>query len=132
MVVAECTPFTKRLRKPICCGNDHIVCTVNSFTSCEMKQYDAANGDDYDSEKRYQTVIDSFQKHIKGDIVETTQQLLKGEYGFMCQYDYDPHFETVWSSVFDLESLMIYRAEGDPRRKKYIEDARLHDIIFHI
>lgn len=129
MVVAECTPFTKRLRKPIRFDNDHIVCTVNSFTSCEMKQYDAANGDDYDSEKRYQTVIDSFQSRIKDDIVETTQLLLKGEYGFMCQYDYDPHFETVWSSVFDLGSLMIFRAEGDPRKKKFITDTRLHDVV---
>ena len=47
----------------------------------------------------------------------------------MCQYDYDPDFETVWSSVFDLENLMIYRAEGDPRRNRFITDTRLHDIV---
>ncbi len=43
----------------------------------------------------------------------------------------DPNFETVWSSVFDLESLIIYRAEGDPRRKKFITDTRLHDIVIN-
>lgn len=40
--------------------NGSIVCTVNSFTSNEMKPYDDANGNDYDSHKRYRTVIDSF------------------------------------------------------------------------
>lgn len=131
MTVVECAPFTKRLREPIHFDNDHIICTVNSFTSQELKQYNTSNSDDYDSEKRYQTVIDSFQNHIKDDIIKTTQFLLKGEYGFICQYDYDPNFETVWSSVFDLESLIIYRAEGDPRRKKFITDTRLHDIVIN-
>lgn len=36
---------------------------------------------------------------------------VKGEYGFMCQYDDEPDFETIWSSIFDLSNLMIYRAE---------------------
>ena len=43
----------------------------------------------------------------------------------MCQYDDTPDFETVWSSVFDLNSLMIYRAEGDPRRERFVTDSRL-------
>jgi hypothetical protein len=34
-------------------------------------------------------------------------------------------FETIWSSIFDLNTLKMYRAEGDPRRKKFIEDNRL-------
>ena len=42
----------------------------------------------------------------------------------MCQYD-APGFETVWSSIFDLKTLMIYRAEGDPRKKKFSADNRL-------
>lgn len=46
----------------------------------------------------------------------------------MCQYDEEPDFETVWSSIFDLEHLLIYRAEGDPRKKKFITDKRLHDM----
>ena len=47
----------------------------------------------------------------------------------MCQYDNEPDFETVWSSIFDLRSLVIFRAEGDPRKKKFIADSRLHDIV---
>lgn len=129
MVVIECAPTIKRIRKAEECDSGNIVCTVNSFPTDEMKPYDDANGDDYNSSKRYSVVLDSFANHIKGDLIESTKCLLKGDYGFMCQYDNELGFETVWSSIFDLESLVIFRAEGDPRRKKFITDNRLHDII---
>ncbi len=64
----------------------------------------------------------------KDDYIEAAKQLLKGDYGFMCQYDNEPDFETVWSSIFDLKSLAIYRAEGDPRKKKFVSDHRLQDV----
>ena len=48
----------------------------------------------------------------------------------MCQYDNEPDFETVCSSIFDLKNLTIYRAEGDPRKKKFLTDSRLHDIVY--
>lgn len=125
MAVVECTPIKKRIRDPICIGDDRIVCAVNSFTSDEMKPYSVVGVEDYDSGERYKVVIKSFSTSIREDFIETTKRLLKGDYGFMCQYDDDPDFETVWSSVFDLKSLMIYRAEGDPRKKKFITDSRL-------
>jgi len=131
MVVIECTPTLKKVREAEIFHGNRIVCTVNSFISDEMKHYDDANGNDYDSRKRYKVVIDSFSSgKIRDDYIETTEQLLKGDYGFMCQYDNEPDFETVWSSIFDLESLVIYRAEGDPRKKKFISDNRLHDLKF--
>ena len=128
MAVIECTPTSKHIRQAEKFGNGKIVCTVNSFVSEEMRQYDAANGNDYDSAKRYGVVMDSFSKYINGDYIEATERLLRGEYGFMCQYDNEQDFETVWSSVFDLDSLRIFRAEGDPRKKKFITDNRLHDL----
>lgn len=130
MAVVECTPFTKRIREAINQGGRRIVCAVNSFTSDEMKPYDAACGNDYDSGKRYHVVMDGFTAHIENDMIETAARLLRGDYGFMCQYDYDPGFETVWSSIFDLKSLMIYRAEGDPRKKKFLTDCRLKAAVF--
>ena len=130
MVVVECTPILKKVRAAEAFVNGSIVCTVNSFTSNEMKPYDDANGNDYDSHKRYRTVIDSFSsERIKDEYIETTQHLLKGDYGFMCQYDNEPDFETVWSSIFDLDSLVIYRAEGDPRKNKFVTDSRLYNLI---
>lgn len=130
MAVVECTPSVKKIREAEIIANGSIVCAVNSFISEEMKPYDDADGNDYDSHKRYKVVMDSFSSNrIKEDYVETTRLLLRGDYGFMCQYDNEPDFETVWSSIFDLKSLVIYRAEGDPRKKKFVVDSRLHNII---
>ena len=130
MAVVECTPSVKKIREAEIIANGSIVCAVNSFISEEMKPYDAADGNDYDSHKRYKVVMDSFSSNrIKEDYVETTRLLLRGDYGFMCQYDNEPDFETIWSSIFDLKSLVIYRAEGDPRKKKFVVDSRLHNII---
>ena len=129
MLVVECTPYEKRIREAVSIDDAKIVCTVNSFTSDEYASYDDSNGDDYDSAKRYKVVMNSFIDKITSNYLENTISLLKGEYGFMCQYE-DPNFQTVWSSIFNLKNLMIYRAEGDPRKKKFITDSRLHDIKF--
>lgn len=130
MVVVECTPNIKKIREAKSVDDGYLVCTVNSFISDELKPYDFAKGDDYHSYTRYSVVMDNCIKNVKNaDPVVETQKLLKGEYGFMCQYDDEPDFETVWSSIFDLSNLMIYRAEGDPRRKKFITDIRLHNIV---
>ena len=77
----------------------------------------------------WRLLMNSFIDKITSNYLENTMSLLKGEYGFMCQYE-DPNFQTVWSSIFNLKNLMIYRAEGDPRKKKFITDSRLHDIKF--
>lgn len=128
MAVAECTPAAQRIRGPMAFGGDRIVCTVNSFTSAEMKPFDAARGDDYGSERRYRTVMDSFPARFTGDPAAAAERLLRGEYGFMCQYD-APNFETVWSSVFDLKTLQVRRAEGDPRKTRFAPDDRLHRLV---
>lgn len=49
----------------------------------------------------------------------------KGNKGFMCQYDKSLNFETIWSSTFDLDSLIIYKSEGNSINFKYVKDERL-------
>ena len=90
-----------------------LICTVNSFTSEKMRLYDDSNGDDYGSKERYRVVLDSLSKRMDENLAETIMELLMGKYGFMCQYDEEPDFETVWSSIFYLENLMVYQAEGE-------------------
>lgn len=123
-------PVKKLIGEAKSVDDGYLVCTVNSFISDKLKPYDFAKGDDYHSYTRYSVVMDNCINNVKNnDPVVETQKLLKGEYGFMCQYDDEPDFETIWSSIFDLSNLMIYRAEGDPRRKKFITDKRLHNIV---
>lgn len=127
MAVVECTPSVKRIRGTEASGDGGIVCAVNSFTSDEMRPFDDGNGNDYDSHVRYRVVMEWFRDHIKENCIDTTMDLLRGKYGFMCQYDSEPDFETVWSSLFDLRSLAVYRAEGDPRKKEFLLDDRLQN-----
>lgn len=90
-----------------------------------MKSYEWYGDDNYKSSERYDNVISAFKNYNNEDIIEYIKDILKGNKGFMCQYDKSLKFETVWSSIFDLNSLVIYRAEGNPRRCKFISDERL-------
>ena len=125
MAIVECTPEIKLISKPLEKEHGKIICTVNNFTSEEMKKFDFSDGNVYNSQERYNVVVNSFSKLVDGDITENMQKLLGGKYGFMCQYDKALSFETVWSSVFELNSLIIHRAEGSPDKKKFIIDKRL-------
>lgn len=125
MVVVECTPRLKRIRNAINTSRGKIICTVNNFSSDEMLSYDFSDGNVYQSRERYGVVISSYERIVDGEIIGNMQNLLKGKYGFTCQYEKSLNFETVWSSVFDLNNLTVYRAEGNPARTKFITDRRL-------
>lgn len=126
MIVIECSPNKKHIRKPTKFDNGiKYICTINSFISKEMKDYECKLEDTYLSEERYQTVYDALKKYKNEDMSEYIRNLLKGDYGFMCQYKKSLNFDTVWSSIFNLKTLEISRAEGNPRRNKFIYDKRL-------
>jgi len=72
MAAAQCTPSVKKIREAETFDSGRIVCTVNSFTSDDMKTYDDTHGSDYDSRKRYKVVINSFSSgQIRNDYIET-------------------------------------------------------------
>lgn len=125
MIVVECLPKEKNIRKSIVLNNGiEVICTVNQFTSYKMKKYERMS-DTYQAKTRYHTVINAFQNYNNENMIEYIKNILKGNLGFICQYEKTLNFETVWSSIFDLQTLDIYRAEGNPRRKRFIEDKRL-------
>jgi predicted choloylglycine hydrolase len=73
---------------------------------------------------RYQTAYNALKNIDYIDGIEHAKAILSGKHGFMCQYDKALHFETIWSSVFDISNGKIYRAEGNPSRTKFKEDIR--------
>ena len=101
------------------------MCAVNRFLDEPSGCGDCSGDGDFPSDKRYRTVIDRFSTPMQGDQTEAAMRLLKGDEGFMCQYADIPDFETVWSSIFDLGSLAVYRADGDPRTAPFVADNRL-------
>ena len=123
LAVAECAPARRVIRQ-----SDTAVCAVNRFQTPALRSLDAAQGDDYYAAERYHVVMDTLPR-LRGDPVRETQRLLRGEYGFLSQYDGTPDFETggssVWSTVFDLPAHTVLRAAGDPRFLPFRRDRRL-------
>jgi predicted choloylglycine hydrolase len=126
MVVAECNPTKINLRYPEKNNNgEKFIITVNHFISDVMKKHDANNGNVYFSTDRYKTVHHALQDINDNDGINYTKNILKGKYGFICQYKKKLNFDTIWSSIFDITGNKVLRAEGNPLRNKYISDRRL-------
>jgi predicted choloylglycine hydrolase len=129
MVVVECNPRKIHVRYPeISKTGQSFIITVNHFTSKEMWKHDASNRNVYFSEERYQTVYNALMNIDYNDGLEHAKNILGGKHGFICQYDKQLNFDTIWSSVFDISSKKTYRAEGNPSRTKFKEDLRLNKI----
>lgn len=112
------------IAKNITYTNQKFVFATNHFVSNAMRIYQYSGEDDCYSHKRYQTLCSAFelQKHYS---LQFAMDLLSGKKGFLCQYDRKKGLDTIWSSVYDLTNNKIYRAEGNPYLKEFIEDRRL-------
>ncbi len=125
MLVAECNPKKIIVRQPHKNrnGNDFIV-SVNHFSSTEMLEHEAKFKNTFDSKLRYETAYNALNSFTTNPI-DYSKELLSGKFGFMCQYEKKLNFDTIWATVFDLGNRIIYRAEGNPKKTKFILDARL-------
>lgn len=122
MVVAECTPDTINLRRPDKNKNlEDFIITVNHFTSKPMQKYDKSNQDTYSSKARYETAYKALYNMDSENEIEYIKNILRGKFGFMCQYR-NIHFETIWSTIFDNSENIMFLAKGNPRETEYEED----------
>ncbi|MDD3106268.1 MAG: C45 family autoproteolytic acyltransferase/hydrolase [Bacilli bacterium] len=129
IVVVECHPNIINIRKAIENKNgEKYIVTTNEFLSSAMKIYEQEN-ETYKAHLRYKVIINALKRLTKkDDPVEYAKEILKGNFGFTCQYDKLDNFETVWSTIINLNSLEIFRAEGHPRKATFITDNRLIDV----
>jgi predicted choloylglycine hydrolase len=118
-VHVECSPQKIKIN-----GGDFAVAS-NHFASEEMKKYEETKNL-YCSNERYKTGYDALSKGFDKVSVGYAKDILSGKLGFMCQYDKELNFDTVWSSVFDISNNKIFRAEGNPSRTNFEEDIRLN------
>ncbi|QTQ11015.1 acyl-CoA--6-aminopenicillanic acid acyl-transferase [Treponema parvum] len=125
MTVAELSPDTREIRKcetsPY--GSKFIV-AANHFTDERMLRRDNSDGNIFRSQERYKTVFDTFQNKIENPM-EFATDVLRGRYGFICQYGKEENFKTAWSSVFNASDLSVYCAAGSPDKTKFREDSCL-------
>lgn len=121
MVVVECNCENVAVITPSEDG-DFVVAT-NEYMTDEMQRYNNAEADHWKADERYEVAHNTL-KQSNNYSFELVQDILKGKYGFMCQYDRKTDADTVWSVIYDIKHDEIFRVEGNPRRKRYIQDTR--------
>lgn len=124
IAVIECNP--KAIEVILPSAGESFVATANNFNSEKLAAFRAPlNIDGWRSEERYETAKAALMENSEKYSVTFAQRLLGGEYGFMCQYDRKKNADTVWSVVYDIKDRKVYRVEGNPGRKKFVEDTRM-------
>ncbi|MCI1931757.1 MAG: C45 family autoproteolytic acyltransferase/hydrolase [Clostridia bacterium] len=122
LAVAECNYEKTVIIRP---EDKNFVAAANCFVSEEMKKYNETKIDNWRAEERYNTAYNALNEHSNELSVKLMGDILSGKYGFMCQYDRKKNADTVWSVIYDIKNKKIFRAEGNPSRKKYKEDTRM-------
>jgi len=130
LLVVECMPDHIETIKPN--QNKPFVAGVNRFQTSTLKQFHVQGVDDWRSMERYQTVRNTLHQHASDFSLQLVEDILSGNYGFMCQYDRKQGADTVWSVVYDVKANAIYRVEGNPSRRAFKEDLRWKKISEHI
>ena len=120
LAVVESSPDKIFVRK----SKDFIV-SANHFVSDEMNdEFLKIEENWYLTNDRYETCINSLKEENKG--LDFAMDLASGKKGFVCQYSKKLNFDTLWSSIYDVNNLEIYRAEGNPSKTRFKEDTRLN------
>ncbi len=124
IAVVECNSLKMEIIYPII--GEKFVATANCFNSETMKEFKTPKGvDSWRSEERYLTAHNALAQQGKNYSLQFCESLLSGKYGFICQYDRKKNADTVWSAIYDVKNTRFYRAEGNPSRKKFVEDIRM-------
>lgn len=123
IAVIECNCNHIEVIKPT--GNDNFVVATNGFVSQKMTEYNDHNIDDWRSDERYSVAYSALRENKNHFSFELARDILSGRHGFMCQYERNKGSDTAWSVIYDNKNKKIFRVEGNPSRKKYIEDNRM-------
>ncbi|MPM16147.1 hypothetical protein SDC9_62523 [bioreactor metagenome] len=123
IAVVECNPAVIEVIRPR--PDELFVATANNFNSEKMRPYRNPEIDDWRSDERCRTARTALLQHADTYGVPFAKDVLSGKTGFMCQYDRKSDADTVWSVVYDLKRKEIWRCEGNPSRKRFLEDTRM-------
>ncbi len=121
--VIECNCSHIEIIKPA--GDNCFIVATNSFVSQKMAEYNNHAIDNWNSDERYSVAYNVLKKNRNHFSVGLARDILSGKHGFMCQYERNKGADTVWSVIYDIKNKKIFRVEGNPSRKKFVEDTRM-------
>lgn len=90
-----------------------------------MAEYNNHAIDNWHSDERYSVAYNVLKENRNHFSVGLARDILSGKHGFMCQYERNKGADTVWSVIYDIKNKKIFRVEGNPSRKKFVEDTRM-------
>lgn len=122
IVVVECNCKEIEIIRPNKDGN--FVVATNDFNSSKMKHYNNYEVDNWKAEERYFVAYNTLKDSKDNYSFDLVKDILLGKYGLMCQYDRKTDADTVWSVIYDIGNNVIYRVEGNPKRKEFKRDMR--------
>lgn len=121
--VIECNCSHIEIIKPA--GDNCFIVATNSFVSQKMAEYNNHAIDNWNSDERYSVAYNVLKENRNHFSVGLARDILSGKHGFMCQYERNKGADTVWSVIYDIKNKKIFRVEGNPSRKKFVEDTRM-------
>jgi len=128
MAVVEACAGMIKIRRPE--KDNAFIVATNNFRHPDMLKMEKDHDRNwFHSETRYKTIYDALIEHNGKTNLSTTQKILSGHYGFVCQYDKRTNIDTLWSFITSLNEPSIIRAEGNPSTTKYKKDNRLSEEI---
>lgn len=116
--IVECTAERISVRR---C--EKYAAASNHFTDPKMQQYNVDDENWYQTYDRLATMESVLNN--RNMTFEDCKKLLSGKLGFLCQYEKKLHFETIWSTVYDLNNLYNEVCEGNPAKSAFCPDNRL-------
>ena len=119
MAVLECTSEAINVRY-----DDNYVIATNHYVSKNMIKFNNREDNWYCTNDRYNT-IDNYLKNNPDIDFNKCKEIISGKYGFVCHFEKKLHFDTIWSAVYDLNTLYNEICEGNPHKSKYKFDNRL-------
>ena len=94
------------------------------FSSESMLKFNSKGVDNWYSNERYSTLVAALNKNCRSLNLNGAVDILSGKKGFLCQYNRGSGKDTVWSVIYDLRKLEIYRAEKNPSISQFKKDTR--------
>jgi len=127
IAVVEASPGKVAVRYPE--PNSSYIIATNNFRDQDMLSFEKTGDRNwYQSLTRYDSIFAALEACPRTVDIAYCKEILSGEHGFVCQYKRWGRFDTLWSIVADLSTVVIERTAGNPSRTKYKEDMRLSSL----
>lgn len=122
IALVECSCRRVEVLRPA--PHQPFVCAANAFHTPAMRAERLEGVDDWAAAPRYRTMLRALGAKAAGMDISGAMALLAGKEGFLCQYDRHSGHGTVWAVLYDLKRRAVWRAEGSPAQRRFVQDAR--------